>query len=49
VTVTFEAEFDLGMDSIATIVDPIAERTLADNTRMIIEQLVRPPVTEATA
>lgn len=49
VTVTFEAEFDLGMDSIATIVDPIAERTLADNTRMIIEQLVRPSVTEATA
>jgi ribosome-associated toxin RatA of RatAB toxin-antitoxin module len=42
VTVTFEAKFDLGMPSIATIVEPIAERTLIDNTRTIIEQLVRP-------
>jgi ribosome-associated toxin RatA of RatAB toxin-antitoxin module len=49
VTVTFKAEFDLGMASIATIVDPIAERALIDNTRLIIEQLVRPRVAEATS
>jgi ribosome-associated toxin RatA of RatAB toxin-antitoxin module len=40
ITVTFEADFDLGMPSIASIVEPIAERTLAENTRMIIEQLM---------
>jgi ribosome-associated toxin RatA of RatAB toxin-antitoxin module len=39
IVVTFEADFDLGMPTIASIVDPIAERTLVENTRMIIEQL----------
>ncbi|MFE3170592.1 type II toxin-antitoxin system RatA family toxin [Amycolatopsis sp. NPDC059090] len=42
VTVTFDARFDLGMPTIASIVDPIAERTLMENTRTIIEQLVQP-------
>ncbi len=43
--VRFEATFDLGMPSLAPMVDPIAERALVDNIRAILEGLLGPAVT----
>ena len=43
--VTFEASFDLGMPSLAPMIDPIAERALADSVRAIIGGLLGPAVT----
>lgn len=40
VTVVFIAEFDLGMPSLAAIIDPIAERTLRENTEAILRGLL---------
>ena len=40
VDVDFRAEFDLGMPSLAALVDPIAEQTLNDNMRLIIRGLL---------
>ncbi len=45
--VRFEATFDLGMPSLAPMVDPIAERALVDNIRAILEGLLGPAVTFA--
>ncbi|MGW5611624.1 type II toxin-antitoxin system RatA family toxin [Streptomyces sp. NPDC003753] len=39
VTVRFEAEFDLGMASLAAILDPIAERALIENLQRILSGL----------
>ena len=44
-TVTFEASFDLGMPSLAPMIDPIAERALTDNVRAILGGLLGPAVT----
>ncbi len=44
-TVTFEASFDLGMPSLAPMIDPIAQRALADNVRAILGGLLGPAVT----
>ncbi len=46
-TVTFEASFDLGMPSLAPMIDPIAERALAENVRAILGGLLGPAVTFA--
>ena len=46
-TVTFEASFDLGMPSLAPMIDPIAERALVDNIRAILAGLLGPAVTFA--
>ena len=43
-TVAFEASFDLGMPSLAPMIDPIAERALADNIRAILGGLLGPGV-----
>jgi ribosome-associated toxin RatA of RatAB toxin-antitoxin module len=40
VRVTFTASFDLGMPSLAAIIDPIAERTLRENMESIIRGLL---------
>ena len=44
-TVTFEASFDLGMPSLAPMIDPIAERALVENIRAILGGLLGPAVT----
>ena len=38
--VTFEAEFDLGIPSLAAIVDPVAEATLRSNILLILQGLL---------
>ena len=43
--VRFAASFDLGMPSLAPMIDPIAERTLAENVRAILGGLLGPAVT----
>lgn len=43
--VRFAATFDLGMPSLAPMVDPIAERTLVENIRAILGGLLGPAVT----
>jgi ribosome-associated toxin RatA of RatAB toxin-antitoxin module len=43
--VRFEATFDLGMPSLAPMVDPIAERTLIENIRAILGGLLGAAVT----
>jgi hypothetical protein len=45
--VRFQASFDLGMPSLAPMIDPIAQRTLADNVRAILGGLLGPAVTFA--
>lgn len=40
VTVVFVAEFDLGMPSLAAIIDPIAERALRENMEAILRGLL---------
>lgn len=40
VRVVFTASFDLGMPSLAAIIDPIAERTLRENMRLILRGLL---------
>ncbi len=45
--VRFEATFDLGMPSLAPMVDPIAERALVENIRAILGGLLGPAVTFA--
>lgn len=35
----FRAAFDLGIPSLASIIDPIAERTLAENMQLILRGL----------
>jgi ribosome-associated toxin RatA of RatAB toxin-antitoxin module len=40
VAVAFTAEFDLGMPSLAPIIDPIAERTLRENMMAILRGLL---------
>ena len=47
VTVRFTASFDLGMPSLAPMVDPIAVRTLIDNVQAILRGLLGPRVTFA--
>lgn len=39
IVVRFEGHFDMGIPSLAQIIDPIAERTLAENIAQIIEGL----------
>ena len=46
-TVRFTATFDLGMPSLAPMVDPIAVRTLVDNVQAILRGLLGPRVTFA--
>ena len=46
-TVRFTASFDLGMPSLAPMVDPIAVRTLVDNVQAILRGLLGPHVTFA--
>ena len=43
--VRFTASFDLGMPSLAPMIDPIAVRTLVDNVRAILSGLLGPRVT----
>lgn len=43
--VDFTASFDLGMPSLAPMIDPIAERALVDNIRAILTGLLGPSVT----
>ena len=45
VRIAFSTDFDLGMPSIASIIDPIAERTLADNTAAILRGLFGDAIT----
>ncbi len=45
--VRFTASFDLGMPSLAPMIDPIAERALVDNVRAILAGLLGPAVTFA--
>lgn len=40
VEVSFVADFDLGMPSLAAMIDPIAEQTLRDNMRLILTGLL---------
>ena len=47
VTVRFTASFDLGMPSLAPMVDPIAVRTLVDNVQAILRGLLGLRVTFA--
>ncbi|MCG6498311.1 type II toxin-antitoxin system RatA family toxin [Kitasatospora sp. A2-31] len=42
VVIRFEAEFDLGMASLAAIIDPIAERALVENLQRILTGLNGP-------
>jgi ribosome-associated toxin RatA of RatAB toxin-antitoxin module len=44
-TVHFTASFDLGMPSLAAMIDPIAERTLVDVVRAILDGRLGPGVT----
>jgi ribosome-associated toxin RatA of RatAB toxin-antitoxin module len=44
VTVRFTADFDLGMPSLAAIIDPIAERALRDNMHAILRGLLGPDI-----
>jgi ribosome-associated toxin RatA of RatAB toxin-antitoxin module len=44
-SVRFAASFDLGMPSLAPMIDPIAERALVDNIRAILTGLLGPAVT----
>lgn len=44
-TVTFAASFDLGMPSLAPMIDPIAQRALTENIRAILGGLLGPAVT----
>jgi ribosome-associated toxin RatA of RatAB toxin-antitoxin module len=46
-TVRFAASFDLGMPSLAPMIDPIAARTLVENIRAILTGLLGPAVTFA--
>ena len=46
-TVHFTASFDLGMPSLAAMIDPIAVRTLVDNVHAILSGLLGPRVTFA--
>ena len=46
-TVRFAATFDLGMPSLAPMIDPIAERALVDSIRAILGGLLGPGVTFA--
>ena len=46
-TVRFTASFDLGMPSLAPMIDPIAVRALVDNVRAILTGLLGPRVTFA--
>ena len=46
-TVRFTASFDLGMPSLAAMIDPIAVRTLVDNVQAILSGLLGPRVTFA--
>src|SRR5262249_41649324 len=39
VTLAFTADFDLGMPSLAALIDPVAERTLCENLAVIIHGL----------
>jgi ribosome-associated toxin RatA of RatAB toxin-antitoxin module len=43
--VRFTASFDLGMPSLAPMIDPIAVRTLVDNVQAILSGLLGPRVT----
>ncbi|MFF2118558.1 type II toxin-antitoxin system RatA family toxin [Kitasatospora sp. NPDC058184] len=45
VVIRFDAEFDLGMASLAAILDPIAERTLIENLQRILAGLNGPATT----
>ncbi|MGW1177329.1 type II toxin-antitoxin system RatA family toxin [Kitasatospora sp. NPDC002543] len=45
VVIRFDAEFDLGMASLAAILDPIAERTLVENLQRILTGLNGPATT----
>jgi ribosome-associated toxin RatA of RatAB toxin-antitoxin module len=45
--VRFAASFDLGMPSLAPMIDPIAVRTLVDNVHAILRGLLGPQVTFA--
>ena len=47
VRVRFTASFDLGMPSLAPMIDPIAVRTLVDNVQAILRGLLGPAVTFA--
>jgi ribosome-associated toxin RatA of RatAB toxin-antitoxin module len=42
---TFSADFDLGMPSLAAMIDPIAEQALRDNMRLILRGLLGDDVT----
>ena len=46
-TIVFTATFDLGMPSLAAIIDPIAERTLRENMQLILQGLLGPDTTFA--
>lgn len=39
--IVFTAEFDLGMPTLASMLDPVAQRTLASNVRELIEAFAR--------
>ncbi|WP_214324430.1 type II toxin-antitoxin system RatA family toxin [Nonomuraea sediminis] len=45
VVIRFEAEFDLGMPSLAPLIDPIAARTLVENLQRILVGLTGPATT----
>ncbi|WP_405009710.1 type II toxin-antitoxin system RatA family toxin [Kitasatospora sp. NBC_01539] len=45
VVIRFDAEFDLGMASLAAILDPIAERALVENLQRILSGLNGPSTT----
>lgn len=45
VVIRFDAEFDLGMASLAAILDPIAERALTENLQRILSGLNGPSTT----
>ena len=45
----FSVDFDLGMPTLAPMIDPIAESTLRENVVAIVRGLTRRPVELATA
>ncbi|GGV28910.1 type II toxin-antitoxin system RatA family toxin [Streptomyces griseoflavus] len=45
--VRFTAEFDFGLPSLAGIIDPVAERVLCENIRLILDALLGPAPGEA--
>lgn len=45
VVIVFAAEFDMGMPSLAPLIDPIAERTLVQNLQRILAGLTGPAIT----